>query len=597
MVADVPELPHGTLIGNYQIEGVVGLGGMGVVYRASQKRPLRTVALKVIRSDLAADPEFRRRFEDEADAAASIEHTNVLPIYETGEYRGLLYLAMRYIDGIDLRQWLIENGSMPPARAADVVLQVGKALDAAHANGLVHRDVKPGNVLLSPQRGEDHVYLTDFGLAKKSSSAAQFTRTGTWVGTVDYVAPEQIRGERIDARADVYSLGCVLYQLVSGRVPYDRESEVSKLFAHLNEPPPSLGPTSPLLDEVVQKAMAKDPNARYASAGDLGRAAVAAAQMRSIEVGSNPVAAGAAAPPGVVDPGGYRIDEPPRSAPASATAPYAETAAGAASAPYAPTAAGAPPPGTQGPPGVAPPPGGYAQPPPGPILSAGGRRRRWIAVLLGLGALAAAGAVAAVLALGGSSGPTTKQLIRQVVTRYWNASGSTACNYLSPRELSFEYGGLSGCRKATARFLPSPIDGPQRISIAGTNATDSATVSGHPWKLTLVKQNGRWLIDSRLNLDTVAIIKLGNAWAQASGPSVCNLYSPSNIKTHYGSLSSCQAAYRNEVASTVQGNQSITFQSGSRATDYLRVGGLGLLKMLAAKQSNGSWLIDFITKA
>jgi predicted Ser/Thr protein kinase len=592
MVTDVPELPHGTLIGSYQIVGVVGWGGMGVVYRASQKKPLRTVAVKVIRSDLAADPEFRRRFEDEADAAASIEHTNVLPIYETGEYRGLLYLAMRYIDGIDLRQWLIENGSMPPARAANVVLQVGKALDAAHAKGLIHRDVKPGNVLLSPQHGEDHVYLTDFGLAKKSSSAAQFTRTGTWVGTVDYVAPEQIRGERIDARADVYSLGCVLYQLVSGKVPFERESEVSKLFAHLNEPPPSLAHVSPLLDEVVRKAMAKDPSARYASAGDLGRAAVAAAEMRSIEVGSNPVAAGAAAPRGVVDSGATRVDEPLR-APPPPTAPYAETAAGPP-----PLAA---PPGTQGPPGQMPPlvspPGGYAQPPPAPTRSAGGRRKLWIAALVGLAALAAAGAVVAILATGGKSGPTSRQLVRQVVTRYWNASGSTACNFLSPRELSFEYGGLAGCQHATAKFLPSPINGPQHISVTGTNATDSATVSGHPWKLTLVKEDGKWLIDSRLNLDSVAIIKLGNSWAQASGGSVCNLYSPSNIKTHYGSLSACQASYKNEIASTVQGNHNITFQSGSHATDYFRVSGLGLLKMLAAKQPDGSWLIDFITKA
>jgi predicted Ser/Thr protein kinase len=605
MMTDVPELPHGTLVGSYQIEGVVGWGGMGVVYRASQRRPLRTVALKVIRSGLAADPEFRRRFEAEADAAASIEHTNVLPIYETGEYRGLLYLAMRYIDGTDLREWLIENGSMSPARAADVVLQVGKALDAAHASGLVHRDVKPGNVLLSRQHGEDHVYLTDFGLAKKSSSAAQFTRTGTWVGTVDYVAPEQIRGEHIDARSDVYSLGCVLYQLVSGKVPFERDSEVSKLFAHLNEPPPSLALASPLLDEVVHKAMAKDPSARYASAGDLGRAAVAAAEMRSIDVGSNPVAAGAAAPPGITDPGATRIDEGRHGTPAPAAPAYAETAAGSAPAPYGDAAAGAPPlappPGTQGPPAPTPPPvgppGGYVEPSPAPTGPSGGRRKPWIAVLVGLGALAVAGVVVVLVLGGGSSGPTSKQLVKRVVARYWNASGSKACDYLSPRELSFEYGGLAGCRKATANFLPSPIGGAQHISVTGTNATDSATVSGHPWKLTLVKEDGRWLIDSRLNLDSVAIIKLGNSWAEASGPRVCDLYSPSNIKTHYGSLSSCQASYKNEIASTVQGNQSITFQSASHATDYFKVSGLGLLKMLAAKQPSGSWLIDFITKA
>jgi serine/threonine protein kinase len=593
-VPDIPELPHGTAIGSYQIEGVVGWGGMGVVYRASQKRPMRTVALKVIRPDLAADPEFRRRFEYEADSAASIEHTNVLPIYETGEHRGLLYLAMRYIDGTDLREWLIQNGSMPPARAAGIILQVGKALDAAHANGLVHRDVKPGNMLLSPQRGEDHVYLTDFGLAKKSSSAAQFTRTGAWVGTVDYVAPEQIRGERIDARSDIYSLGCVLYQLISGKVPFDRDSEVSKIFAHLNEPPPSLGPASPLLDEVIQKAMAKDPNARYASAGDLGRAAVAAVQMRSIAVGSNPVAVGPAAPPGVTDPGATRIDEPHRDAPGRATAPYASTAAG--SPPLAP------PPRTQGPSGPPPPPaspvGDYGQPPQAPIGAPTRRRGRWIAVLAVLGALAVAGAVVAVVVAGGSSGPSNTQLVNRAVSGYWSASGSTKCNYLSPRDLSAEYGGLAGCRKAAANLLPAPISGPHHIRVNGTNATDSVTVSGYPWRFTLVKENGKWLIDFRDNLAYDAVTKLANSWAGASGPSVCNLYSPKNISDHYGgSLSSCQAAYRNEVSSTVEGTQSVTFQSPTHATDYFATRAAGPLKMLAAKQPNGSWLIDFITRA
>lgn len=300
MTTGLGELRAGSTVAEYTVEGVAGRGGMGIVYLARQEHPHRRVALKVISPELASDPEYRARFEREVDVAASIEHPNVIPIYAGGEDHGVLYLAMRFIEGTDLRAWLEEHGPMSPRRAVGVVAQVGDALDAAHAAGLVHRDVKPGNVLLTERNARDQVYLTDFGLTKQSTSTAGLTRTGSWVGTVDYMAPEQIRAEHVDARADVYSLGCLLFELLSGQVPFERDSDVSKIFAHMSDPPPSLAGITPgdlgRFDEVVHRAMAKEADDRYPSAGDLGRAAVAVAERRAIDVGERSVAVGAAAP-------------------------------------------------------------------------------------------------------------------------------------------------------------------------------------------------------------------------------------------------------------------------------------------------------------
>src|SRR5436190_14504635 len=192
---------------------------MGVVYRAIQIGLDRNVALKVITPQYASDEEFRERFKRESRLAASIEHPNVIPIYEAGESDGVLFLSMRYVDGTDLKSVLEREGTLEPRRAARIVAQVAEALDAAHAAGLVHRDIKPANILMA---SGDHVYLTDFGLTKRASSESALTKTGQMVGTVDYVAPEQVEGGRVDARTDVYSLGCVLYHLLTGRVPYDK---------------------------------------------------------------------------------------------------------------------------------------------------------------------------------------------------------------------------------------------------------------------------------------------------------------------------------------------------------------------------------------
>jgi YVTN family beta-propeller protein len=288
----------GTVLGAYRIDAIAGQGGMGVVYRATQLGLDRVVALKVIAAEFAGNVDFRNRFKSEAQLAASIDHPNVVPIYETGEADGVLYLAMRYVEGTDLRSLVDEAQGLGAERAVRIIWQVAGALDAAHRRGLVHRDVKPPNVLIAAE-GEEHAYLTDFGLTKHAAASGGFTRTGVFVGTPDFAAPEQIRGEHADARADVYALGAVLFHALTGRQPFPRESELAKMYAHLNDPAPAASPLAPgvpaALDAVIGNAMAKDPDERYQSAGDLARAAWAALQgeVAPAQVGS--VATGAAA--------------------------------------------------------------------------------------------------------------------------------------------------------------------------------------------------------------------------------------------------------------------------------------------------------------
>jgi hypothetical protein len=254
---------------------------MGVVYRATNLRLKRPVALKVIAPWLAAEPGFSERFEREMELAAQLEHPHVIPVYEAGDGPdGELFVTMRFVDGTDMRALMAHEGRLHPQLAAGLVDQVASALDAAHRKGLVHRDVKPANVLISFAEGEPHAYLTDFGLTKRIASETGLTRAGTIVGTVDYIAPEQVKGERVDGRADVYGLGCVLFQALTGVIPYPRDSDAAKMYAHASAPVPSVLTAAPELpphlDEVVRRAMAKRPEERYQTAGELGRAAVAA---------------------------------------------------------------------------------------------------------------------------------------------------------------------------------------------------------------------------------------------------------------------------------------------------------------------------------
>ena len=271
----------GSVFAGHRIEKVVARGGMGVILRATQLRPARPVALKLVAPALLEDSTHRERFKRESEIAASIDHPNVIPIYQTGDEGGLMFIAMRWVEGTDLAALLAEGGPLDPGRAAHLVAQVAAALDAAHAHGLVHRDVKPANVLLA---AEDHVYLTDFGLSRHAVSEPGIrpvTRAGRWVGTLDYVAPEQIEGRPVDARTDVYALGCVLYELLTGTPPFARETELATLWAHVHAPAPSVLSASPDVpaefDSVVERATAKDPDARFASAGGLAEAAMEAA--------------------------------------------------------------------------------------------------------------------------------------------------------------------------------------------------------------------------------------------------------------------------------------------------------------------------------
>src|SRR3954470_14995995 len=289
------QLTPGEEFGGYLIEAVAGRGGMGVVYRARQRRPERVVALKVITPELADDESFRARFERESNAAAQIEHPNVIPVYEVNDEAGVLYITMRFVEGTDLRALIAREGALDPAHAVGIVTQMAAALDAAHVVGLVHRDVKPGNLLIS---GAGHAYLTDFGLAKQGSSQSGVTQTGMFVGTVDYIAPEQLQGQPLDARADVYSLTCVLYHALTGQVPYPRDSEPAKIWAHMPEDPPhptALAAVSPAFDDVIQRGMAKNREQRFASAGELARAAAAAIEGRAPATAERSVATGAAA--------------------------------------------------------------------------------------------------------------------------------------------------------------------------------------------------------------------------------------------------------------------------------------------------------------
>jgi serine/threonine protein kinase len=300
MTVPLAGLPPGALFAGYRIEERVGRGGMGVIYRATESRPQRTVALKVVAPELAADAEFRARFLRESQIAASIEHPHVVPVSRIGEEDGVLFIAMRFIGGRDLAALIAAEGRLEPLRAARILDQIADALDTAHEQGLVHRDVKPANVLVERRRRGEHVYLTDFGLTKSLATNGRLTGTGMTVGTTDYMAPEQFEGGRLDARVDVYSLGCVLFEALTTRVPYERSGQAARMYAHLTAPPPTVSDlvpgVSPTFDTVVARALAKSPDDRYPSAGDLASAALAAAEGRPVRRAERSVASGEAAP-------------------------------------------------------------------------------------------------------------------------------------------------------------------------------------------------------------------------------------------------------------------------------------------------------------
>jgi YVTN family beta-propeller protein len=264
----------GQRFGAYQLGKLLGRGGMGVVYQAQHVHLGRTVALKLLAPELSENEDFRARFLRESRLAATLDHPGIVTVYDAGDVNGVLFLAMRFVRGTDLAALLTQRGPLGATEALAILEQVAAALDAAHSSGLVHRDVKPANVMIEGQR----CYLTDFGLTKRASSdSLQLTAAGQFLGTVDYVAPEQIEGREIDGRADQYALGCVLFECLTGSRPYPRDSQVAVLFAQLREPPPracELRPDLPAaIDAVLDRAMAKAPAARYATCGEMVTAA------------------------------------------------------------------------------------------------------------------------------------------------------------------------------------------------------------------------------------------------------------------------------------------------------------------------------------
>lgn len=321
-------LSPGAMVAGYHLEARIGAGGMAVVFRARDQRLGRTVALKILAPTLAGDGEFRERFIRESRAAAAVDHPHIIPVYGAGEADGILYLAMRYVSGGDLRSLMHREGPLPAERAAFLLSPVASALDAAHAAGLVHRDVKPANVLIDMSPGRpDHPYLSDFGLAKGAASAAGLTGTGQFLGTADYAAPEQISGGRPHVQTDQYALACVAFTMLTGVLPFARDEPMAVLWAHLNDPPPSATARrfdlSPAVDQVLGRALAKNPVARYASCG-------AFADALRTALGAGPYSVPTPAYPGQSARGGT-----PAPPPGTPTAPSAHGRLGWATGPGA----------------------------------------------------------------------------------------------------------------------------------------------------------------------------------------------------------------------------------------------------------------------
>jgi tRNA A-37 threonylcarbamoyl transferase component Bud32/CheY-like chemotaxis protein len=275
MMADTTTDAHlGRVVAGYRIEERIGRGGMGLVYRAEHLNLRRRAAIKIIAPELAETSGFRERFNREARIAAALQHPNIVTVYDAGEEDGLLYLAMQYIEGNDLSAVLRSQGRLRPYRALDVCRQIAAALDASHAQGLIHRDVKPGNVLVEGRTA----FLTDFGLTKRiEGTRTQLTKAGDVVGTIHYVAPEQIEGGRVDARTDIYSLGCLVYHCLTGELPFARDTDVAVIYAHLSEDPPRITSVRPELpgglDAVIAKALEKAPERRFQTCADMMSAA------------------------------------------------------------------------------------------------------------------------------------------------------------------------------------------------------------------------------------------------------------------------------------------------------------------------------------
>ena len=288
-------IPVGARIADYRLEDQVCAGGMAMVFRAVDERLGRRVALKVLSAQLAADGEYRERFIRESRAAAAVDDPHLIPVYEAGEADGVLFIAMRYVAGGDVRSLVRRDGPLSPARMTALVSPVASALDGAHAAGLVHRDVKPANMLLDVRPGRpDHIYLGDFGISRQMLSAAGLTETGNFLGTADYCAPEQIQGLPVDGRADQYALACTVFELLTGQTPFRRDEAAAVIWAQMTASPPSLTAQRvglpPAVDGVLAKALAKRPEIRYATCREFAEALRATLGLSLYDPAAPPIA-------------------------------------------------------------------------------------------------------------------------------------------------------------------------------------------------------------------------------------------------------------------------------------------------------------------
>lgn len=386
------QLQRGDVFVGYRIERLLGAGGMGAVYLAQHPRLPRRVALKLLNDSLCADDRFRARFEREADLASGLDHRNIVAVYDRGQHEGQLWISMRYLAGTDAARLLSTvPAGLPPATAVRIVTEVGHGLDYAHRHGLVHRDVKPANILIADANGDDEteILLTDFGIARALDDVVRLTDTGSLLATVHYAAPEHLEGNRVDGRADVYALGCTLYELLTGRYPFPLANPLAIINAHLHSDPPRPTMADPAVpaefDAVVARALAKRPDERYATCAELSAAAQRALAAPSR---ANPTRAATTL---------ARVQPPPPAWPAQ---PRPAQPRPARSAPSHPARPAQPPPTRS----VAPPerPPGAQVGPPAPAAPSRrpGRRR----LLLSTAALASLGAVAGGVALFGGLG-------------------------------------------------------------------------------------------------------------------------------------------------------------------------------------------------
>lgn len=530
----------GTQIAGYRLAGRIGQGGMAVVYRAWDERLQRQVALKVLSPALAADESFRERFIRESRAAAAVDHPNIVPVFEAGESGGVLFLAMRYVPGGDGRTLLRQSGPLPAEQAVAIVASVAAGLDAAHAAGLVHRDVKPSNMLVDMRAGQpDHVYLSDFGLTKAMLSAASLTRTGEFLGTVDYVAPEQIEGRKVDARTDEYALACAAYEFLSGAPPFPQDQAVAVIHAHLSTSAPPLSARRPGLppevDAVLARGLAKVASLRYASCGEFAAALAAALGQSGPGRYVNPYLGQVPGP--VAGPG-----------PGAGTGPKTATVlAGpgqaAGGGPWAAAPAGA---------------GGRAAPP-GP---AGRSRRRTVAmvaaVTAGVAVLAAGGVVGGfVLGNHAGSGPGSRGTATQALgtARSQSARPATAATSAAPLSDS-----PAASRPAPAtplysvtHAIPDPGSSPRvdTVAFSGDGSTlltadqdgDACTwsvASGH--QVAVFSGNGTNALGAAISPDgSLAITgyKNGSAslWQASTGKLISQLPDPGGQEVDWAAFS------------------------------------------------------------